>query len=58
MRSLSLAETEGITGGEPISFGTALMLALFSGAAYIGKDIYDNWGEFKDAVADGWKNNA
>lgn len=57
MTALSKEESVKTVGGEPISFGTALLLAGFSAAAYVGKDIYDNWSEFKAAVADGWNNN-
>jgi len=57
MKTLSQAESARVAGGgDPVTLGAALIVGLFSAGAYIGKDIYDNWGEFKAAVADGWNN--
>jgi hypothetical protein len=57
MKTLTEAEASRVTGGEPLTAGAAIILALFGTAAYIGKDIYQHWGEFKEAVADGWNNS-
>jgi hypothetical protein len=33
------------------------LLGVFAATVtHAAKDIYDNWGEFKEAVADGWNN--
>ncbi len=56
MKTLTQDEAAEVTGGEPFTFGTAVMVALFGAAAYVAKDIYENWGDFKAAVADGWNN--
>lgn len=56
MKTLTENEAAGVVGGEPLTFGTALMIAAFGAAAYVAKDIYENWGAFKEAVADGWNN--
>ncbi|MBE7536981.1 MAG: hypothetical protein HS122_01040 [Opitutaceae bacterium] len=56
MKTLTQEEASRVTGGEPFSLSTAIAIAIFGAAAYVGKDIYQHWGEFKDAVADGWNN--
>ncbi|MBP7142040.1 MAG: hypothetical protein KBA71_09040 [Opitutaceae bacterium] len=57
MKMLTQEEATRVTGGEPLTAGAAIVLALFGAAAYIGKDIYQHWSEFKEAVADGWNNS-
>ncbi len=57
MKTLTQEEASRVIGGEPLTAGAAIVLALFGAAAYIGKDIYQHWGEFKEAVVDGWNNS-
>jgi|GEM_PF-2757739 len=54
----TLTETEAIAamGGSPLSLAGFLLGILAATATHAAKDIYDHWGEFKDAVADGWNN--
>jgi hypothetical protein len=53
----TLTETESVAtlgGGEPFTL-SGIVLGIFAATVtYAAKDIYDHWGEFKEAIADGW----
>lgn len=57
MKTMTQQEAASIQGGvEPIS-GTAILISVaIASFGYVAKNVYDNWGQFKDAVADGWNN--
>jgi hypothetical protein len=55
----TLTETESVAtlgGGGPLTLGGILLGVFAATVTHAAKDIYDNWGEFKEAVADGWNN--
>lgn len=55
----TLTESEAVAvmgGGGPLTLAGLLLGILAATATHAAKDIYDHWGEFKDAVADGWNN--
>ena len=57
MKTMTAGETVGVSGGvEPISATAVFLGAALTVAGFLAKDIHDHWGEFKDAVADGWNN--
>jgi len=57
MKTMTASETVGVNGGiEPISAAGMFWTLAMGAVAYAAKDIYDNWGSFKEAVADGWNN--
>jgi hypothetical protein len=57
MKTMTHHEAAAIQGGvEPISTTAILVSLAIASVAYVSKSIFDNWGDFKDAVADGWNN--
>lgn len=48
--ALDDVELSNVVGGNPLVFG-----ALLAVAAYVGKDIYDNWPTFKEGFSDGYQ---
>jgi len=57
MKTMTASETVGVSGGvEPISMMGLLLGTALTVAGFLAKDIHEHWGEFKDAVADGWNN--
>jgi len=53
----TLTETESVAtlgGGGPVALGAILLSVVAATVTHAAKDIYDHWGEFKEAVADGW----
>jgi hypothetical protein len=56
MKTLTETEAAAALGGGPLSLAGFLLGILAATATHAAKDIYDHWGEFKDAVADGWNN--
>lgn len=54
MIEMHMRDLENTEGGFLVFTPAILTAAAVAAGGYVVKDIYDNWGAFKKAVADGW----